>query len=104
MDTLHTVLRSIRGETKARRDTHLDVFREFLDHLDRAARRRSVPPRAVKAKLRERGRRKCLPRASTWLPSAATSRCSKPEPMRLSRRPGPEPCREGVTRGRPPWT
>ena len=36
MDTLHTVLRSIRGETKARRD-HLDVFREFLDHLDRAS-------------------------------------------------------------------
>jgi hypothetical protein len=42
MDTLHTVLRSIRGETKARRD-HLDVFREFLDHLDRAARRKSQP-------------------------------------------------------------
>jgi hypothetical protein len=34
MDTLHTVLRSIRGETKARRD-HLSVFREFLGHLDR---------------------------------------------------------------------
>ena len=28
MDTLHTVLRSIRGETKSRE--HLDVFREFL--------------------------------------------------------------------------
>ena len=39
MDTLHSVLRSIRGETKSRRN-HLDVFREFLDHLDRAARRR----------------------------------------------------------------
>jgi hypothetical protein len=48
MDTLHNVLRSIRGETKARRD-HLDVFREFLDHLDRAARRRAVPPRVTKA-------------------------------------------------------
>jgi hypothetical protein len=36
MDTLHSVLRSIRGETKSRRD-HIDVFREFLDHLDRAA-------------------------------------------------------------------
>ncbi|MFZ0846748.1 MAG: hypothetical protein WAM62_13230 [Pseudolabrys sp.] len=47
MDTLHTVLRSLRPETKARRD-HLDVFREFLDHLDRAARRRN-PPRTVKA-------------------------------------------------------
>jgi len=47
MDTLHTVLRSIRGETKGRRD-HLDVFREFLDHLDRSARRR-MPLRATKA-------------------------------------------------------
>jgi hypothetical protein len=47
MDTLHNVLRSLRGETKSRRD-HLEVFREFLDHLDRASRRRN-PPRAVKA-------------------------------------------------------
>jgi hypothetical protein len=46
MDTLHTVLRSIRGETKARRD-HLDVFREFLEHLDRASRRRT-PARSTK--------------------------------------------------------
>ncbi|HEV2629393.1 MAG TPA: hypothetical protein VGV41_12165 [Pseudolabrys sp.] len=59
MDTLHTVLRSLRGETKSRRDTHLDVFREFLDHLDRAARRRSAPPpRALKTKLKERGRKR----------------------------------------------
>jgi hypothetical protein len=43
MDTLHTVLRSIQGETKSRRD-HLSVFREFLDHLDRVA--RSRPPRS----------------------------------------------------------
>ena len=49
MDTLHTVLRSLRSETKSRRDTHLDVFREFLDHLDRAARRRREPPRATKS-------------------------------------------------------
>jgi hypothetical protein len=56
MDTLHTVLRSLRGEQKSRRDTHLTVFREFLDHLDRAARRRSVPPRAEKARGQERGR------------------------------------------------
>jgi hypothetical protein len=28
------VLRTIRGETKSRRD-HLTVFREFLQHLDR---------------------------------------------------------------------
>jgi hypothetical protein len=55
MDTLHTVLRSLRpAETKSRRD-HLDVFREFLDHLDRAARRRSAP-RSVKA-ARGKGRR-----------------------------------------------
>jgi hypothetical protein len=47
MDGLHSVLRPIRGETKSRRD-HLDVFREFLDHLDRAARKRA-PQRSVKA-------------------------------------------------------
>ncbi len=41
MDTLHTVMRSIRGETKTRRD-HLSVFREFLDHLDRVTRQRAV--------------------------------------------------------------
>jgi len=58
MDTLHTVLRSLRGESKARRD-HLDVFREFLDHLDRAARRKS-PPRSTKAaktKMKRGGRK-----------------------------------------------
>ena len=38
MDTLHTVLRTIRGETKSRRD-HLSVFREFLHHLDRIGRK-----------------------------------------------------------------
>ncbi len=47
MDTLHTVLRSLRQETKHRRD-HLEVFREFLNTLDRATRRRN-PPRATKA-------------------------------------------------------
>jgi hypothetical protein len=51
MDTLHTVLRSLRQEgkqeTKHRRD-HLDVFREFLTHLDRATRRKN-PPRVTKA-------------------------------------------------------
>jgi hypothetical protein len=61
MDTLHTVLRSIRRETKAetsaRRD-HLDVFREFLDHLDRAAKRKAaLAPRAAKAKTGRRGRK-----------------------------------------------
>jgi hypothetical protein len=45
MDTLHTVLRSIRGESKSRRD-HLFVFREFLGHLDRIGRR--AAPRGPK--------------------------------------------------------
>ena len=44
MDTLHDVMRTISGERKAdappRRD-HLTVFREFLDHLDRAARKKT---------------------------------------------------------------
>lgn len=44
MDTLHTVLRSLKSETKSRRD-HISVFREFLGHLDRAARRRSGAPK-----------------------------------------------------------
>jgi hypothetical protein len=55
MDTLHTVLRSLQPdstETKSRRD-HLDVFREFLDHLDRAARKRSAP-RAKTPRARSR--------------------------------------------------
>jgi hypothetical protein len=46
MDTLHTVLRGIRGETKSRRD-HLTVFREFLTHLDRIGKK---PRRRVKGK------------------------------------------------------
>ena len=41
MDRLHTTLRSIESETKSenkngRRD-HLDVFREFIAQMDRAA-------------------------------------------------------------------
>lgn len=53
MDSLHTVLRSLRGETKSRRD-HLDVFREFLDHLDRAARRRMTEKSARPGKSKAR--------------------------------------------------
>jgi hypothetical protein len=49
MDTLHTVLRSIQGETKARRD-HLNIFREFLGHLDRISRRPPRPPKNKTAK------------------------------------------------------
>lgn len=58
MDTLHSVLRSIRGETKSRPD-HLSVFREFLQQLDKMGRRRS--PRAAprqKANGRRKGRRR----------------------------------------------
>ena len=55
MDTLHTVLRSIRGETKSRRG-HLSVFREFLDHLDRIARARDKAARAPRVK--QNGERK----------------------------------------------
>jgi len=39
MDTLHSVLRSIRGEAKSRPD-HLTLFREFLQQLDKLGRRR----------------------------------------------------------------
>ena len=50
MDTLHTVMRTIRGETKSRPD-HLTVFREFLDQLNRIGRtRRPRPARRVKSK------------------------------------------------------
>jgi hypothetical protein len=57
MDTLHTVLRSIRGETKARRD-HLTVFREFLGHLDRIGRGGPQPQRPVKNGKAQASRRK----------------------------------------------
>jgi len=58
MDTLHTVLRSFRRETKARRD-HLDVFREFLQHLDRASRRKGAvrAPKGAKGRGRKSGKR-----------------------------------------------
>jgi hypothetical protein len=47
MDTLHTVLRAIRSETKERRD-HLSVFREFLCHLERVGRRAARSATVVK--------------------------------------------------------
>jgi hypothetical protein len=43
MDTLHSMLRTIRRETKSRQ-SHLTVFREFLGHLDRLGRRAAKPP------------------------------------------------------------
>ncbi len=62
MDTLHTVLRAIRGEVKPRRD-HLTVFREFLAHLDRAAKRAS-PARSVKAHVGGAKNAKAIRRAA----------------------------------------
>ena len=47
MDTLHTVLRTIRGETQSRRD-HLSVFREFLHTLDRIGRKPSAKNKSAK--------------------------------------------------------
>ena len=38
MDTLHNVIRTIKGETRPRRD-HLSVFREFISQLDRIGKR-----------------------------------------------------------------
>lgn len=57
MDNLHTVLRSIRRETKSRRD-HLSVFREFLDHLDRVTRSRARAARAARGTAKASSRRK----------------------------------------------
>jgi hypothetical protein len=53
LETLHSVLRNIRGETKAPRD-HLTVFREFLNHLDRIGKR--APKTSQKQKPRKRRR------------------------------------------------
>lgn len=57
MDTLHTVLRTIRGETKSR--DHLAVFREFLSHLDRIGKRAGRrPPAAMRRHARTGGKRR----------------------------------------------
>jgi hypothetical protein len=57
MDTLHTVLRSIREDKSP--PHHLDVFREFLGHLDRIGRRtglRSAPAKRGKEGPRRKGK------------------------------------------------
>jgi hypothetical protein len=57
MDKLHNVIRSIRHETKSRPD-HLSVFREFLGHLDRAAKRaKSAGTKSAAVKRRKTRRR-----------------------------------------------
>lgn len=57
MDSLHSVLRSMRPETKSGPD-HLSVFREFLAHLDELQRLAPVKPRArsVRRKPARRGK------------------------------------------------
>ena len=54
MDTLHSVMRSLRPVQKRKRD-HLTVFREFLSHLDRVSKANAV--RDVKAERKPRPRK-----------------------------------------------
>ena len=57
MSTLDDVPRRVRHGSKAQPHDPVDVFREFLAHLDRAARRK--PARTAKAaKVKERRGRK----------------------------------------------
>jgi hypothetical protein len=53
MDTLHAVLRNLRGETKSRPD-HAAVFCEFIDHPERIGRRDRREPPAKRTKMRRR--------------------------------------------------
>ena len=56
MDTLHTVLRAISGESKSK-PQHLTVFREFLAHLEKAARTPAAKPARAKPARRKPARR-----------------------------------------------
>ena len=49
MDTIESVLRPARRESEKRRDP-LEIFREFIDHLGRASRRRAEKPARPKAR------------------------------------------------------
>jgi len=53
MDSLHSMMRMLRPETKAG-EGHLTVFREFLRHLDSIQRKAPVKP----ARARPQSRRK----------------------------------------------
>ena len=55
MDTLHSVMRSLRPAQKRKRD-HLTVFREFLSHLDRVS--KETASRDVKAVRKARSARR----------------------------------------------
>ena len=62
MDTLHSVMRSLRPAQKRKsahkndhRRDHMTVFREFLSHLDRVSKANAA--RDVKAVRKARGRK-----------------------------------------------
>lgn len=55
MDTLHSVMRSLRPVQKRKRD-HLTVFREFLSHLDRVS--KEAASRDAKALRKSRARKR----------------------------------------------
>ena len=61
MDTLHTMLRAIAGETKSK-PNHLNVFREFLAHLDQVQRKANAKrvgdkPQRSKSPARRKAKR-----------------------------------------------
>lgn len=58
MDTLHSVMRSLRPAQKRKNNhgrDHMTVFREFLSHLDRVSRANAA--RDVKATRKARARK-----------------------------------------------
>lgn len=56
MDTLHTVMRTIRTEAKSSSEP-LNVFREFLRHLDSIQRKAPAKPRAKSTPRRKTPKR-----------------------------------------------
>ena len=58
MDSLHSMMRSLRPAPKRKHEPkrdHLTVFREFLSHLDRVSKQNAA--RDVKAVRKARGRK-----------------------------------------------
>lgn len=53
MDTLHSMMRTLRPETKSG-TSHLNVFREFLRHLDSIQRKAPVKPARAKPQSRRK--------------------------------------------------
>jgi hypothetical protein len=61
MDTLHSVMRSLRPAQKRRNDhkrDHLIVFREFLSHLDRVSKANASRDVKAERKAKRAPRRK----------------------------------------------